>query len=99
MIETRNLILSALDSEMLKTEDDDVYRALEESRSAVYQDITTRAENRARLVEYMPTDILPALVVASDYYGDASREAEIIERNGIAHGGFVPMRPLKLLNA
>lgn len=99
MIETRNLILSALDSEMLKTEDDDVYRALEESRSAVYQDITTRAENRARLVEYMPTDILPALVIASDYYGDASREAEIIERNGIAHGGFVPMRPLKLLNA
>lgn len=95
MIETRNLILSALDSEMLN----DVYRALEESRSAVYQDITTRAENRARLVEYMPTDILPALVIASDYYGDASREAEIIERNGIAHGGFVPMRPLKLLNA
>ena len=98
MISTRNEILDALDSEMLKTESDAVYQALEEARAAVYQDITVRAENRARCVDYTPPDVMPALVLAYEYYGDATREAEIIERNRIAHGSFVPVKPLKLLN-
>lgn len=98
MISVRNEVLSAIDEEMLKTESDEVYRALEEARSAVFQDITARAENRARLVDYTPVGVLPALVLAYERYGDATREAEIIERNHIQHGSFVPMKTLKLLN-
>lgn len=98
MVSVRDEVLSAIDEEMLKTESDDVYRALEEARSAVYQDITVRAENRARLIDYTPTEVMPALVLAYERYGDATREAEIIERNNIAHGSFVPARTLKLLN-
>ena len=98
MISVRDEVLSAVDDEMLKTESDEVYRALEEARSAVFQDITARAENRARLVDYTPVGVLPALVLAYERYGDATREAEIIERNHIQHGSFVPMKTLKLLN-
>lgn len=98
MVSIRNEVLEIIDAEMLKTDSDDVYRALEEARSAVYQDMTTRAENRARLVDYTPPEVLPALVLAYERYGDATREAEIIERNKIAHGSFVPAKALKLLN-
>lgn len=98
MISVRDEVLTAIDDEMLKTENDEVYRALEEARSAVFQDITARAENRARLVDYTPVGVLPALVLAYERYGDATREAEIIERNHIQHGSFVPMKTLKLLN-
>lgn len=98
MISVRDEVLSSIDEEMLKTESDDVYKALEEARSAVFQDITTRAENRARLIDYTPVEVLPALVLAYERYGDSTREAEILERNHIQHGGFVPMKTLKLLN-
>lgn len=98
MVSIRNEVLAAIDAEMLKTESDDVYQALEEARSAVYQDMTTRAENQARLVDYTPPEVLPALVLAYERYGDATREAEIIDRNRIAHGSFVPVKTLKLLN-
>lgn len=98
MVSIRNEVLEVIDAEMLKTESNDVYRVLEEARSAVYQDMTTRAENRARLVDYTPPEVLPALVLSYERYGDANREAEIIERNRIAHGSFVPAKTLKLLN-
>lgn len=98
MVSIRNEVLEVIDAEMFKTESDDVYRVLEEARSAVYQDMTTRAENRARLVDYTPPEVLPALVLSYERYGDANREAEIIERNRIAHGSFVPAKTLKLLN-
>ena len=98
MVSIRNEVLEVIDAEMLKTESNDVYRVLEEARSAVYQDMTTRAENRARLVDYTPPEVLPALVLSYERYSDANREAEIIERNRIAHGSFVPAKTLKLLN-
>lgn len=98
MIDVRDEVLAALDAEMLQTDSDDVYSALEQARAAVYEDMTTRAENRARLIDYTPADVMPALVLAYDYYTDASRDVEIIERNGIRHGGFVPAVALKMLN-
>ncbi|MCG5030745.1 hypothetical protein MAF45_04705 [Mesosutterella sp. OilRF-GAM-744-9] len=87
------------DSEMLKTEDDDVYRALVNARAAVWGDLTIRAESRARLIDYSPSEVMPALVLAYDYYGDATRDSEIVERNNIRRPAFVPARALKLLSA
>ena len=98
MISVRDEILEALDAEMLRTDSDDVYSALEQARSAVFEDMTTRAEDHARLVEFTPPDVMPAVVLAYDYYADATRDAEIIERNNIRHGGFVPAASLKMLN-
>lgn len=98
LIAVRNEILEAIDEESLKVSSDPVYEALCESRSAVYEAITQRAENQARLVSFKPSSVQPALVLAYDYYGDASREAEIVGRNKIRHSGFVPAVELKLLN-
>lgn len=98
MISVRDEILEALDAEMLRTDSDDVYSTLEQARSAVFEDMTTRAEDHARLVEFTPPDVMPAVVLAYDYYADATRDAEIIERNNIRHGGFVPAASLKMLN-
>lgn len=98
LIAVRNEILEAIDEESLKVSSDPIYEALCESRSAVYEAITQRAENQARLVSFRPSSVQPALVLAYDYYGDASREAEIVGRNKIRHSGFVPAVELKLLN-
>ncbi len=97
LIETRDAILSTLDSQMLVTADDDVYQALADARTAVFQDLTERAESAARLTEVTPVAVMPALVLSYDFYGDAGRDAEIIERNAIRHGGFVPSKPLKMM--
>lgn len=98
LIAIRDNILEALDSEMFNTGNDAVYEALNEAHAAVYEAITQRAENQARLVTFTPSAVTPALVLAYDYYGDAEREAEIVGRNKIRHSGFVPAIPLKLLN-
>lgn len=44
----------------------------------------------------LPVGIEPAVVLAARVYDDASRATEIVQRNGIVHPGFVPLRPLKL---
>lgn len=98
MISIRDEVLGAIDSEMLKCEDDDVYLALEEARAAVYDDMTSRAQDEARLITVTPPEVMPALVVAYDFYEDASRDQEIIDRNGVRHGGFVPAKELLLLS-
>lgn len=98
MIAARDGILSALDAEMLRADDTDLYLALEAGRLAAWEDMTERAEKSARIVDFKPNTVLPALVIAYDYYGDASREAEIVERNNIRNGGFVPAQTLKLLS-
>lgn len=98
MIGARDGILAALDEEMLRADDTDLYLALEAGRLAAWEDMTERAEKSARIVDFKPNAVLPALVIAYDYYGDASREAEIVERNNIRNGGFVPAQTLKLLS-
>lgn len=96
MIGVRDDLLAALDAEMLDA-DDAVYAALQEARQAVYADMTSRARDSARLDTITPPGVLPALVVAYNYYGDAARDAEIVARNAIRHPGFVPVEPIKVL--
>lgn len=98
LIGVRDELLSCIDEEMLKTSNDNVYQALEEARAAVWEDMTLRSENRARLLSFTPSEVQPALVLAYDYYGDSSRDTEIVERNNIRRPGFVPAVSLKLLS-
>jgi prophage DNA circulation protein len=83
---------------MLLCDSDDLFQILVQARSAVYQDMTERAEGMAKLVTFTPPETMPALVLAYDYYGDASRDSEIVERNKVKHGGFVASEALKILN-
>lgn len=99
MIAVRDALLSRMDAELEDaiTPDGD-YRALADLRSLAWEDLTTRAEQHARLVDFTPSEVKPALVIAYDYYGDASRDSEIAERNNIRHAGFCPAVPLKILS-
>lgn len=99
LIAVRDGLLERFDEELEDaiTPDDD-YRALADLRSLVWEDLTTRAEQHAHLISYTPSEVKPALVIAYDYYGDASRDSEIAERNNVRHAGFCPAVPLKILS-
>lgn len=99
MIDVRNEVLHAIDVELERASSDELFSALEKARSAVWEDMTARAENNARLIDYRPSEVMPSLVLAYEYYGDASREAEIVDRNRIQHGRFVPASTIKLLSS
>ena len=64
----------------------------------MWENLTTKAESQARLVTYTPSAVMPAVVVAYEFYEDANRDLEIVERNDIVRPGFVPVAPLKLLS-
>lgn len=69
--------------------DDDVFAAMQDLRAAVVEHFEQAAQELPSIIEYTPTVTLPALVVAHDIYGDATRADEIITRNGIPHPAFV----------
>lgn len=99
LINLRDSLCESIDQEMEKVDDDQVYSALVDARIAVWNDLTHKANDSVRLIDYTPTAVLPALVIAYDYYEDATREAELVGRNNIRRPLFVPAnKPLKLLS-
>lgn len=95
---TKNELAAALDAEILQTTDDNVYMALTTCRSAMWKDLTERSRDSSRLVIITPDDVLPMLVIAYDYYENAGRDLEVVERNKIHNPNFVPVAPLKVLS-
>lgn len=93
----RDALCQALDLESLIA-DDASYEALQAARRSVWTDLTARASGGARLVDYTPAEVLPALVIAYDRYEDAGRAVELASRNNILHPGFVPLRTLQVLS-
>jgi len=89
-ISVRVQLLARVDALELEAADD-VFLTLQAMRSAFSQALPSPDQSLPRIVEYVPTQTLPALVIAYDVYGDATRESDIINRNKnkIAHPGFV----------
>ena len=50
-----------------------------------------------RSVTRTPSDTVPALVLAAEWYDDAARAGELIAKNNLSHPGFVPPDPLRTL--
>ena len=98
IVAVKNELAAALDAEAMVTDDDELYQALMEARAAICRDLTERSRNSARLNTVTPSDVLPMLVTAYDYYENAGRDAEITQRNKIRHPGFVPVAPLRVLS-
>lgn len=94
----RRDLLAALDAEAALA-DDAAYVALSDLRTQVHRDMGARIRAAARLRDYAPGEVLPALAVAYDLYEDTARADEIVARNRIRHPGFVPPAPLKVLSA
>lgn len=97
-IANRDNILDAIEEELLADMDDGVFAAMSGLRAALVEDVRVRGAKlpRVHYVTYNAT--LPTLVLAQQVYQDATRDAELIERNNIRHPGFVPGgQPLEVL--
>jgi prophage DNA circulation protein len=91
--DVRGRVLEALDVELLAAGEfytDDTYLELRALYAAVADDIQARASTLARLSRFTPPATMPALAIAQHLYGDATRDEELIARNGIPHPGFTP---------
>lgn len=96
--DVRDKLLDRLDAELLlPITNDEIFIELLQARSTVFTLLTQKAEGLSRLVEVDTKQNEPSLVVASDYYDDATRESEIVIRNKIPHSGFCPT-DLKILS-
>lgn len=98
-VAVRDETVETLDDLMLAASTDELYDALRALRSGVVRDIAARGGDLARLVAWTPGTTMPALVAAQALYADATREPELVLRNGIRHPLFVPGAvPLEVLN-
>jgi len=97
-IAARNELSSALEVEAMQCTDDTLYQAIVAARAAIWRDLTERSRDSARLTIITLPEVLPMLAIAYDYYEDAGRDREIVDRNKIRHSGFVPVTTLKVLS-
>lgn len=96
LTDVRDTLNTAIDQEMVRVNDDGLFLALRQVRTALNEDITARLEQTSRTVERVPSEVLPAVVLAADWYDDAGREYDITARNAIRHPGFVPVKTLRV---
>jgi prophage DNA circulation protein len=88
-IKVREELVDLIDSESEATPNDELYVALSDLRTSVVQAVPNPEQDLARIVQYVPRETLPSLLVAYQIYGDAGRADEIATRNGPPHPGFL----------
>jgi prophage DNA circulation protein len=76
--------------------DPDHYQALNHYRQTLIKHLTAVAASGVSLVDVTPPETLSVLVLAYRRFGDATREAEVVQRNRIRHPGFVAALPIKI---
>ncbi|WP_191485377.1 DNA circularization protein [Pseudomonas sp. FEN] len=72
------------------------YQVLSSVRQALTQHLNAVASNGVRLLDLTPKSTQPAVVVAYQKLGDATRVGEVVQRNRISHPGFIPPVPLQI---
>lgn len=95
--EARQTIIAAIDKESERTTDDGVYQALRDLRRELVSTLRQQQQHASKLVTRTPSDTMPALVLAAEWYDDAGRADELIAKNNLSHPGFVPPDPLRTL--
>lgn len=88
-IKVRDDLVDRIDTESESTPNDEVYVALSDLRTSVVQAVPSPDQDLARIVQYVPRETLPSLLVAYQLYGDAGRADEITARNSPRHPGFL----------
>ncbi|CAI8805431.1 DNA circularization N-terminal domain-containing protein [Pseudomonas sp. IT-P74] len=88
-IKVREELVDRIDTESEATPNDQVYVALSDLRTSVVQAVPNPEQDLARIVQYVPRETLPSLLVAYQIYGDAGRADEITKRNEPRHPGFL----------
>lgn len=93
----RRLLLAWLD-ELAPQLPDSAFSAAQDLRAAIVQALPDTENELPRLVDYTPQRPLPVVVLAYRLHGDARRSSEILRHNPVAHPGFMPVRPLRVLS-
>lgn len=88
-ITVRTELADSLDEESETTNNDLVYVAVTDLRTAVVQAVPDPEQDLPRLATFAPRQTLPSLVVAYQLYGDASRAEDIVTRNDPRRPGFL----------
>ncbi|MDU9391536.1 DNA circularization protein [Pseudomonas sp. zfem002] len=70
------------------------FEVMETVRRAVKAHLTAVARTGVRLTQVTTTESVPAVVLAYQCFGDATRAAEIVTRNKVNHPGFLPIGAL-----
>jgi len=96
LTDVRTTINNAIDRELERVTDDQLFLVLRHVRTDVNSDISARLEQTAKMTDRTPPEVLPALVLAADWYDDAGRASDITIRNGVSHPGFVPVKSLRV---
>lgn len=96
LVDVRDTLNDALDREMNRATNDELFLALRRVKSDMNADITKRLAQTDRTVARTPDYVAPALVLAATWFDNAARETDITRRNGIIHPGFVPVRTLRV---
>ncbi len=97
-VRTRDSVVEQIDRVADASLHDALFQALTALRAAVVRDVGQRGADLARVGRVRRDRPVPALVLAYELYGDPARDADLIERNRIAHPGFLPTdRDLEVL--
>lgn len=84
----RTKVLETIDAEAALHDGHEMIVTLYDARVRVWTDLSTRADPVSSIVSKELVTMTPSLVFAYQLYGDASREAEIVDRNGISEPMF-----------
>lgn len=87
-IATREQLTDAID-ELLEDADDELYAALVQLRADVIAAVPGERTRLPRLVTFTPTITIPSLVLTYRLYGDVALAEDVVDRNRVAHPGFV----------
>jgi prophage DNA circulation protein len=96
LTQIRDTLNNAIDQEQSRTTDDQLFVALTRLRADINNDISARLAQADKTELRTPDEVLPAVVLAADWYDSAARETDITLRNGIHHPGFVPIAALRV---
>lgn len=66
------------------------YQVLNTLRQQLQSHLNAVASSGVRLISLSPKQSMPALVLAYQRFADATRVGEVVQRNRVAHPGFLP---------
>lgn len=88
-IGTRDLLLGQIDS-LIETSTDAEYYPLVDLQTALMKRVDEVAPGLEKVNQIQLQQSVPALVLAHQLYGDATRADELISRNSVKHPSFMP---------
>lgn len=88
-ITTRDLLLEQIDT-LIETSTDDEYYPLVDLQTALAKRVDEVAPGLQKINHIQLQQSVPALVLAHQLYGDATKADELISRNSVKHPSFMP---------